>query len=284
MAVASYLTREKLLEIAHTLPAAAKVLARLGEIIRDVNADMDTVASLIKRDAALTARIIRISNSVVYGSGGQRVGAIEEAVNRVGFSEVYRLVGLVTGSQLTDRPLKFYGVEMVPLREHILFTALACEALAEPCGLDVRSAYTVGLMRTLGMLVLDRVAERLPSIEMYDHARFGGYPVWEGIAFGFSNSEVAALILNDWRFPVDAVAAVREHHLLRGGDYENRLACLLNVAGQIVADNGHALPGDSRYWMLSPRKLDALGVNEEHLQAASVKALANFERLRVELH
>jgi len=77
---------------------------------------------MIKRDAALAARIIRISNSVVYGGGGGvRIGAIEEAVNRVGFSEVYRLVGLVTSDRLAERPLIFYGVEAEPLREHMLF-------------------------------------------------------------------------------------------------------------------------------------------------------------------
>jgi HD-like signal output (HDOD) protein len=131
MAATGALTREKLFEIARTLPAAPKVLAGLGELLQDLNVGLDQVANMIKRDAALAARIIRISNSVVYGGGGVRIGAIEEAVNRVGFSEVYRLVGLVTSDRLAERPLIFYGVEADPLREHMLFTALACESLAE---------------------------------------------------------------------------------------------------------------------------------------------------------
>ena len=50
----------------------------MGELVKDVNIGLDEVADLIKRDVALTARIIRISNSVVYG-GGLRIGAIEDA-------------------------------------------------------------------------------------------------------------------------------------------------------------------------------------------------------------
>ncbi|MFA5265584.1 MAG: HDOD domain-containing protein, partial [Opitutaceae bacterium] len=96
MAATSVLTREKLFEIARTLPAAPRVLASLGDLLQDANVGLDEVANLIKRDAALAARIIRMSNSIVYGGkGGLRIGAIEEAVNRVGFSEVYRLVGMV---------------------------------------------------------------------------------------------------------------------------------------------------------------------------------------------
>ena len=284
MAATGALTREKLFEIARTLPAAPKVLAGLGELLQDLNVGLDQVANMIKRDAALAARIIRISNSVVYGSGGMRIGAIEEAVNRVGFSEVYRLVGLVTSDRLAERPLIFYGVEADPLREHMLFSALACEMLAEQCGIDSRNAYTAGLMRTIGMLVLDRVAERMTEVLPYDHGRYGGYPVWEGIVFGLSNSEVAAMILTDWRFPSDIVDAVREHYLMHSSDYENKFACVLNVAGRIVAESGHTLPGDRRYCELSPRKLEILGLTEEQMREAGSRARAAFERLRAELH
>jgi len=282
MAATSALTRDSIFKIARTLPAAPKVLAQLGELFQDINVGLDEVASLIKRDAALTARIIRISNSVVYG-GSIRIGAIEEALNRVGFSEVHRLVGLIASNLLADRPLVFYGVPAEPLREHMLFTALACEALAEENGLDPRSAYTIGLMRTIGMLVLDRVAERLPQITPYDHGRMGGYLVWEGIVFGLSNSEVAALILTDWHFPPEIIGAVREHYLLRPDDYDNRLACLLNVAGRVVAEAGHTLPGDRRYWELSPRKLEIVGLREDQVHTAGERARTAFERLRSEL-
>ena len=283
MAASSALTRDSIFQIARTLPATPKVLAGLGELFHDINVGLDEVANLIKRDVALTARIIRISNSVVYG-GSIRIGALEEALNRVGFSEVHRLVGLITSNLLADRPLVYYGVEAEPLREHMLFTALACEALADECGIDSRNAYTIGLMRTIGILVLDRVAERLPQIPPYDHARLGGYPVWEGIAFGLSNSEVAAMVLTEWRFPPEIVGAVREHYLLRPEDYDNQLACLLNVAGRVVAEAGHTLPGDRRYWELSPRKLEIVGLREDQVHSAGERARTAFERLRAELH
>jgi HD-like signal output (HDOD) protein len=283
MAASSALTRDSIFQIARTLPATPKVLAGLGELFHDINVGLDEVANLIKRDVALTARIIRISNSVVYG-GSIRIGALEEALNRVGFSEVHRLVGLITSNLLADRPLVYYGVMAEPLREHMLFTALACEALADECGIDSRSAYTIGLMRTIGILVLDRVAERLPQIPPYEHARLGGYPVWEGIVFGISSSEVAAMVLTDWRFPPEIIGAVREHYLLRPEDYDNRLACLLNVAGRVVAEAGHTLPGDRRYWELSPRKLEIVGLREDQVHSAGERARTAFERLRTELH
>jgi HD-like signal output (HDOD) protein len=252
--------------------------------LQDANVGLDEVANLIKRDATLAARIIRMSNSVIYGGhGGLRIGAIEDAVNRVGFSEVYRLVGLVTSDRLAERSLGFYGLGPQTLRENMLFTALAAETVADEVGIDSRNAYTAGLLRPLGMLVLDRVAERLTNCEPYEHSRYGAYLVWEGIMFGLANSEVACMVLADWRFPQELVAGIREHYLTSSADYENRFACMLNVACRVVSDAGHTLIGDRRYWEYAPKKMEALGLDEDGYRRASDRAAGMFERLRASL-
>jgi len=91
MAASSALTRDSIFQIARTLPLRPRCSRGWVNCFIDINVGLDEVAGLIKRDVALTARLIRISNSVVYG-GSIRIGAIEDALNRVGFSEVHRLV------------------------------------------------------------------------------------------------------------------------------------------------------------------------------------------------
>jgi len=278
------LTREKIFEIARSLPPAPKVLAGLGELLLDVNVDLGPVADLIKRDTALAAHIIRISNSVAYGGSGEiHVGTVEDAVGRVGFREVYRLVGIVTTGRLVERALKFYGVSTESLRVNMVYTALVCEALAEAAKLDPRKAYTAGLMRPLGILVLDRVAELLTSVEPYNHEALGSYATWEARSFVFSNCYVAAMILTEWGFPTEIVEAVRDHYLMREADYGNRLACLLNLAGGIVAVAGYALPGEYGYWESTERKLTALNLNIRQVNQASDRARAAFEAFRLHI-
>ncbi|HTZ22338.1 MAG TPA: sigma-70 family RNA polymerase sigma factor [Opitutaceae bacterium] len=284
MSATGALTREKIFEIARSLPPAPKVLAGLGELLLDVNVDLEPVADLIKRDTALAAHLIRISNSVAYGGSGEiKVGTVEDAVSRVGFREVYRLVGVVTTGRLVERPLKFYSVPTEPLRVNMLYTALVCEALAEAAGLDSRKAYSAGLMRPLGILVLDRVAELLTSVEPYNHETHGSYAAWEGRTFVFSNCDVAAMILAEWGFPTEIVEAVRDHYLMREADYKNRLACLLNLAGGIVAVAGYALPGEYGYWESTPRKLATLNLNIRQINQASDRARAAFDAFRVHI-
>jgi HD-like signal output (HDOD) protein len=282
MASTNAFSREKLFEIARTLPAAPRVLANLSELVQDVNVGLDDISDLIKRDAPLAARIVRMSNSVVYGgSGGFRIGAIDEAVNRVGLSEVHRLVGLVTSDRLVDRHLKFYGITPQQMREHMLLFALATESIADECGLDPRNAYTAGLLRTMGILVLDRVAERFGSCTPYQQDKHSSYILWEGISFSIANPEVAGMVLADWRFPPEIVKAIREHYLRAADDYDNSFACALNVAGSIVVDAGYALPGEIAFWKLDDKKMGVLGLSEERRQQAAMRAQTMFERHRV---
>jgi HD-like signal output (HDOD) protein len=279
MSVAT-LAREKILTTARSLPAAPQILAQLGELLQDVNADLDQIAQLLKRDAALVARILRISNSAYFGGGGQ-IGGIEDAVNRVGFGEVYRLVGVATTSRLVDRALVYYGVEAESLREHMLFTALAAEALAKESGRDARSAYTAGILRPLGMLILDRVArERLTPSDAFNPKQYSGYVEWEGNLFSIGNGEVAALILEEWRFPAEIVAGVRMHYLLRDADAECPLACVLNVASWLATQGGFGLPGERSYWELALRSLSGAGLAEEVVRPVGMRVREEFERLR----
>jgi RNA polymerase sigma-70 factor (ECF subfamily) len=176
-----------------------------------------------------------------------------------------------------------YGVPTEPLRVNMLYTALVCEALADAAGLDPRKAYSAGLMRPLGILVLDRVAELLTSIEPYNHEALGSYAAWEGRTFVFSNCDVAAMILAEWGFPADIVEAVRDHYLMREADYKSRLGCLLNLAGGIVAVAGYALPGEYGYWESTPRKLATLNLNVRQINQASDRARTAFEAFRVHL-
>src|SRR3954469_18290936 len=134
-AVSTPFSREKLLQVARSLPADLSVLSALGEMLQDINSELDEIAALLRRDVALAARIVRISNSPMFGGGGQ-IASIEEAVNRVGFGEILKLVGTATAARFSERALEHYDISAVKLRDNMLYTAFACEALARVSGFD----------------------------------------------------------------------------------------------------------------------------------------------------
>ena len=264
--------REKILEVASALPMAPRIFARLDKLMRNEASALNEIAVLIRGDAALTAQLIRQSNSAAYG-GVQRVGSLEEAVARVGMKETYRLVGYVAGTQLTEQALKHYGIESEQLREHMLQTAFVSEQLAIQCGLDGRMAYTAGLLRPIGFFVCDRLAEQYEPVQPYSQAHDHDYRSWEGRLFGISSAEVASLVLEEWKFPVEIVEAVRRHRRPDPADHGQRMACLLNLACGLVAKHGFGLPGETGHWATPQNRLISLGFGAKHFEAAEAKAL-----------
>ena len=182
-----------MLHFARTLPATPAVLGKLQHLLSDTNSGLDEVCILLKRDMALSARVIQISNSAFFSPALPHT-SLEEAVGCVGYDSICKVVGLTVGSQLYDRDLHYCAIPSSRLWENTLVCALAMESLAQFIGIDPRSAYTTGLMRSLGKLVLDRLAAEM-KLAPYPAAGEEPLASWETAAFGWDNPGATALLL-----------------------------------------------------------------------------------------
>lgn len=269
--------REALLLAVNMLPASPQILSKLDPLLANVESSIDDITALLRRDAALTARIIRIANSVAYNRG-EPLSSIEEALMRVGFAEVYRVTGFAVMAQVSNQHIPLYDINGAQFRENSLLTALLMEALATATGLDRRAAYTAGLLRSTGKIALDRAMRshnRYQDIEPYNR---GPLTEWESTTFGWTNCEAASLVLEAWRFPASLVEGVRDHYTC--GENATPMAHLLNLAAGAAERCGHGLPGEYPYWDLTPDKTAATGVDEATLDEATRQALEAFGPVR----
>ena len=265
--------RETLLTVANAMPPSPGILAQLGQVLLDPEADLLGISTMLKRDAALTARIIRISNSAVYNTG-EPYASLEAALARVGMKEVYRMAGFAAVTQMSDQRLTRYGISGVQLRENALLGALVMEQLAERVGQDSRLAYTAGLLRSTGKIAVDRMARTT-----WDQQ--GDLTEWETSAAGISGCRAAAMVLGEWRFSGVMVRAILDHYLIDGSG--DPLAYLLNLAAGAASRGGHGLPGEAAYWALTPEKLSAARLDEGDVDDALLQALATFAEIRTAL-
>lgn len=273
--IASPPRTDSLLHAVRHLSSAPVILARLGRMVADVDTPLEEIAAMLKRDAALTTRVLRIANSVVY-SGAGACASLEEAVLRVGFTEIYRLTGFAATTQVVDNRLAFYGVTAAQFRENALLTALIMEQLAGPADIDRATAYTVGLLRSIGKIALDRLGR---GICRNDYESHGSGPLadWETANIGMNNGEAAEIIMTDWLFPVLTVEAIRNHYQPSDG---SKLAQLLNLAAGAAERCGHGWPGERFYWNPTGAQFEATGISADDLDTATRVALEAFGPVR----
>ncbi len=271
------LSEETLLSVAKSLPVAPQIMAQLHKMLLDSNSGLAKIALLLKRDIGLTTRIIRIANSPIYKGGG--VGSIEEALQRVGFGEVFKLVGVAANASLADANLRCYGYEAEKFRTHNLLMGLVAEGVARQTGLDSRLAYTAGLLRCIGQLLLDRVGrDSLGAHETFPEQ--GGMKLvsWERQAFGKTHHDVSMLLLKHWDFPEVVVKAV-------GYDRSSTapavpLAENLYLAECIVKAAGYGLQGEDTEWGVPHEVLVASGMSMDDVNQVRDNALVSLKALQ----
>ncbi len=108
--------------------------------------------------AGLTAKILQVCNNPQFG-GVSQVSDLNEAIMRMGFGEVFRIVASVVSAQALGGSQPGYGLKRGELWEHSAVTALAAQVIARDRGLDANQAFTAGLLHDIGKIVLAGVLE-----------------------------------------------------------------------------------------------------------------------------
>jgi HD-like signal output (HDOD) protein len=191
----------------HTAPQVAQSLLRLTQ---DIDFDIYEVVACIEKDPALVARMLRIVNSSHYGLR-HPVGNLQQAVAYLG-QRTLRLIAMTFSivEVFTRGAAKRLYADYW---KQALTTATVASRLGQHDEtVDLNDAYTAGLLADLGTLVMAQ-AESGRYIAIYRERKSGGGLVRaEREEFGFDHALVSARILEQWKFPADVVAAVREHH------------------------------------------------------------------------
>lgn len=252
-------TPEQVVRELRHLPSAPKVLPRLKRLLSDGNSSMSDIVALIRLDPGIAARVLQTANSA-YFSKGARCFTVDEAVNRVGYDQVYELVAYAVASQVLIRPLAAYGIEPDELWRSSVACGLAAEMLAGLSGEQRDIAYTVGLLHCVGMLAIDEwVLRNHPSLRLANQGFPGEACENERALLGFTQAEAGASLLRHWDFPVSMSEPVRWQYFPRSTAGHQRMACLLHAAKwvrSVVCAPAHAVfPPAPDAWLLQPLRL-----------------------------
>jgi HD-like signal output (HDOD) protein len=187
------------------LPALPQTYAKLVELTSNPDCSLDVVSTVVERDAAVTAAVLRIINSAYFGLP-RRVSSVRETVRFLGIQPLKNIVltvevfeGLASGKAaqgLQDEAL----ARACAMREVLGRTPLA------------ESAFAAGILADVGGLML---ATRLPiDAAAITRLTNGGALPWKAEAerLGCTHADIGAAILAKWNLPNPMVEAVALHH------------------------------------------------------------------------
>ena len=259
------------------MPAAPEIFVKLGRLLKDRDSEVTDVISLVEKDPSLVAKVCRLSNTAYFNTG-EPIGSLEEAINRIGFQELHRIVGVASLAQVFGFWNVAYKISGDVIWHNSLAVALIMEQLATSNGKDRSEAYTMGILRALGKLVIDNCAKTHKTPPVFDLE--GDIPLlmWEQDIFGTSNPQTSDFVLESWSFPEEQLVGMRyqyEPDLAPGG---NVFARMLNIAGGVAEKMGKEMPGEASYW-----NLDDSCFSEAGLTSANVKSATGYASEKLKL-
>jgi EAL and modified HD-GYP domain-containing signal transduction protein len=136
------------------------------EIVRELYhhpIDVGKVSELVRRDASLTYRLLRLVNSPVYAIQ-QEVRRIESAILALGEETFRRVVSLAVLSELNMN-------QPVEILRMALLRARFCELAAGECGLDPSEQYLLGMLSLLPAMLGLPMEEIEPTLPLRGEIR-----------------------------------------------------------------------------------------------------------------
>lgn len=263
-----------------SLPPAPAILPELLSLLRKDDVDSDRIVKLIVFDPGLTTALLRTCNSAFFASATP-VGDVNEAVIRLGFQQVFRMVVATTGSKVLGQPQRGYGINAGELWEHSVTAATAAQLMARDDGADENLAFTATLLHDVGKIVLSEALEKT-------YADVVAGSKHEGIAMvdiekkvlGVHHGEVGGRLLARWKFPENIVSAVTHHHHPAQAQGHEKLAAYAYLGNMVAYFMGFGYGHQA--FALTGRNdaLDLVGMKPERLPIYMIKTFEQLATIR----
>jgi len=201
------------------LPPLPHVAAQAIGLIEDPDTTAGQLTSLLGKDPALAARVLKIANSAMF-SCQREITTLSQAIMIIGFKA---LKGIIVAATLRQLNRKFGPTERM-IWENSTCTAvgahLVCQRLRKSYSDE---AFLYGLLHDLGKLVLMR---QIPDQyrEVVEASRQGiVYDKVEMEKLGFTHALIGALVAKKWNFPAEVCQIILHHHDPLEVPFENEL-------------------------------------------------------------
>lgn len=220
-----------------TLKPVPQIALKVIRMIRDEDYVLDDLASEIRQDQVISAKILNLANSPIVGVGTS-IDSIDRAIIVLGEKRLLQLVLSAAAEMLFScGELGGYSLCKGGLFHHALATAMTAHEMSVFTGRghpDI--AYTGGLLHDIGKAALDQFVADATSF-FYRSIHQEGMELCEAEKerFGMNHTEVGGTLARDWNLPESLVNIIQYHHTPELAPGEKDTVTIVNLADLLMS-------------------------------------------------
>jgi HD-like signal output (HDOD) protein len=205
--------KAELLPTSIELPALPHAVTEFVQKAANPNFDVNELASIVEKDAALTVELLKHVNSAIYALRNP-IRCVRDAIVHIGINSA-RLHLLAVGMKAATRALKTKLINQRNFWNESLQRALFAREIARRMKLDPGLAFLGGLLQDYLLPVLTNTYDKqyLQFLEV-PLGQGKDLAVWERETFGFDHASAGACYAAKWHFPPDLLCSIFFHHSL----------------------------------------------------------------------
>jgi putative nucleotidyltransferase with HDIG domain len=215
------------------LPSLPQVARKILDRVRDPGATAAELGGIVSRDQALVTKLLRMSNSAMYGLR-EPVTDVRRAIVVLGFNTLRSTVLAAATQSLFQA--KRTRLKDFLMWEHSLAVAVGSRLMAGEIGYKApEEAFVAGLLHDVGKVVLDQNLDE--QYQAVIESVFNDGAVFidaERELLGFDHCEVGARVVQRWNLAQRLEEAVRLHHRPGEAEVDPILCAVVSLANQLA--------------------------------------------------
>jgi len=208
------LTLDDLISDVSRLISLPQICLKVTTMVEDPDATIDDIGKVISQDPSLTVKILKISNSAMYGFASE-VDTVPRAITLLGTRQIRDLV-LATSAFDTFKGISNSLMTMDDFWYHSILCGLAANQLTKLCGLrNGDGLFVGGLLHDIGQLILfNRMPEKSQEVILLSMEGPEEYEMHqaESKIIGFNHMDVGQKLAHKWNLPPYLQYCIGYHH------------------------------------------------------------------------
>jgi HD-like signal output (HDOD) protein len=206
-------SREQTLKCLERLPSLSPMTSQLLARLARRNCDVIELTSVVEKDAVLSAQILRLANSAIFGRS-QPISSVKHAIAMVGVGAMRKFALGASISNLFSRFRAAPSFSMARFNLHSVATGILVELISDEIEFEEHNgAFIAGLLHDVGKLL---IAVSMPK--HYENilavAAVSGAPLidCERQILGTDHAELSGLAVSRWELTESIRWAAFYHH------------------------------------------------------------------------
>lgn len=230
--------KQDILSAVRQTPLLSLNAMRLLELSARADHDLGDIVDVVKCDAALTAKVLRVVNSAAYGLMNP-ISTIDRAVAYLGERMIISIALGESAGKLLKKPMSGYEAQAGELWRHDLFTAIAAREVARHAKteMSIDLAYTGGLLHDIGKAIISDFLNGSAQEFIGEIARgeLNDYLDGERRLIGLDHAELGLELAKNWKLPPQLQDVIAFHHRPGEAPEESRVLVYAVHLGDIIA-------------------------------------------------